>query len=414
MNAQQNSQLPFFTAISATGKSYLVAARSAMVLLLLAGISQAQEHATKPLVVGSEEDYPPFSIGTRAPFPYWPPEEYARIQATLGETMQDNFSNFELTFMRRSGERFPVIVSPSAVKNEAGNTISYCATVKDVTATRKAKIERELLDRKVQEMQKLESLGVLAGGIAHDFNNLLTAILGNASVAQLKLPLGSPVHEYLARITETSLRAADLCKQMLAYAGRGHFIVQRRDLGELVEQTSQLLQISISKRVGLRFRLEKGLPPVELDVTQIRQVIMNLVINASEAIGDTSGEISISTGLIHVNQECPQRSNLWDTELEVGDYVFLEVTDNGSGMCSETQARIFDPFFTTKFTGRGLGLAAVLGIVRGHKGAIKVESALGRGTTFKLFFPATKGASEPAKAPQEANSAWRGKARYWS
>ncbi len=347
-------------------------------------------------------------IGTGAPFPYWPPEEYVRIQAALNATMKGNVTDFELNFMRRSGERFPVIVSPYAVKDQAGDTISYCATVKDITAPRRAKIERELLDRRVQETQKLESLGVLAGGIAHDFNNLLTAILGNASVAQLKLPAGSPVHEFLERINETSLRAADLCKQMLAYSGRGHFVVQRLELGKLVEQTAQLLQISISKRAQLQFHLAPGLPPVELDATQMRQVFMNLVINASEAIGDSSGEISISTGLTHVDQDY-LRGNLWDTDLAEGDYVFLDVTDNGLGMSAETQARIFDPFFTTKFTGRGLGLAAVLGIVRGHKGAIRVDSALGRGTTFKLFFPAVAGASETAKTTQEANPTWQGK-----
>jgi nitrogen-specific signal transduction histidine kinase/CheY-like chemotaxis protein len=256
----------------------------------------------------------------------------------------------------------------------------------DITARRQAEIEREALDRKVQETQKLESLGVLAGGIAHDFNNLLTAILGNASIAQIELPPGSSAQDCLEHITEASLRAADLCKQMLAYSGRGRFVVQKLDLGELVEQTAQMLQISISKKAVLRYRLEKALPTVEVDATQIRQVIMNLVINASEAIGDASGVISISTGLTRVDRDY-LHGTLMDPDLPEGDYVFLEVSDSGCGMDAETQARIFDPFFTTKFTGRGLGLAAVLGIVRGHGAAIHLRSEKGRGTTLQLRFP---------------------------
>ncbi len=276
----------------------------------------------------------------------------------------------------------------------------------DITERKRAEDEREQLDRKVQETQKLESLGVLAGGIAHDFNNLLTTILGNASLAEMELPPGSPTQECLTQITEASLRAADLCKQMLAYSGRGRFVVQKIDLGELVEQTAQMLQISISKKAVLRFRLEKGMPPVEVDATQIRQVIMNLVINASEAIGDKSGVISLSTGLTRVDRAY-FAGTLMDPDLPEGEYVFLEVSDSGSGMSAETQAKIFDPFFTTKFTGRGLGLAAVLGIVRGHKGAMKVYSEVGRGTTFKLLFPAASGVGEISVSRPPAAEAWR-------
>ena len=295
----------------------------------------------------------------------------------------------------------------SGVYAEDGTLHVIDGFIQDITISRQAKIERELLDRKMQETQKLESLGVLAGGIAHDFNNLLTAILGNASIAQIELPPGSSVQDCLEQINEASLRAADLCKQMLAYSGRGRFVVQTLDLGELVEQTAQMLQISISKKAVLRYRLEKGLPPVEVDATQIRQVIMNLVINASEAIGDASGVISISTGLTRVDRDY-LRGTLMDPDLPEGDYVFLEVSDSGSGMSAETQARIFDPFFTTKFTGRGLGLAAVLGIVRGHKGAMKVYSEIGRGTTFKLLFPATTGAGESSRAAAAVAPVWHG------
>jgi CheY-like chemotaxis protein len=203
------------------------------------------------------------------------------------------------------------------------------------------------------------------------------------------------------------MRAADLCKQMLAYSGRGRFDVRKLDLGLFVEQTAQILQISISKKCVLRFDLKPDLPPIEVDATQIQQVIMNLVINASEAIGDRNGVISISTGLIRVDRAY-LAATLIDSDLPEGEYIFLEVSDTGSGMSPEVRERIFDPFFTTKFTGRGLGLAAVLGIVRGHKGALKVYSELGRGTTFKLLFPAAAGASETIVGPDENLPAWRG------
>lgn len=262
--------------------------------------------------------------------------------------------------------------------------------ITDVTERKEAEIEREALNRKLQETQKLESLGVLAGGIAHDFNNILTAILGNASIAEMELPSSSPVQESIRHITSASLRAAELCKQMLAYSGRGRFVVQNLSLCQLVQETAQMLQISISKKVELQFRLARNLPPVEADATQLRQVIMNLVINAAEAIGGDSGIITISTGMEQVAGPEP--------ELSQGNYVTLEVSDTGSGMSEETKARIFEPFFTTKFTGRGLGLAAVLGIVRGHRGALRVASELGRGTTFKLLFPAASGPLDSSSA----------------
>ena len=284
----------------------------------------------------------------------------------------------------------------------AGRPLHMTGACVDITERKRAEFEREKLDRKVQETQKLESLGVLAGGIAHDFNNLLTTILGNASLGAMDLPASSPVQECLTQITEASHRAADLCKQMLAYSGRGRFVVQTLDLGQLLEDTAQMLRISISKKAVLRFRLEKDLPSVEVDATQIRQIIMNLVINASEAIGDKSGVICISTGLTRVDRGYLAGTFL-DPSLPEGEYVFIEVSDNGSGMSAETQAKIFDPFYTTKFTGRGLGLAAVLGIVRGHKGAMKVYSELGRGSTFKLLFPAVRDVSEtPAAMPAGA------------
>ncbi len=257
----------------------------------------------------------------------------------------------------------------------------------------KAEEEKRMVESKMIEAQKLESLGVLAGGIAHAFNNLLTGVMGNVSLARLDMPPDSPLEPYLDQIEKASIRAADLCKQMLAYSGRGHFMLQRVDLSKLADETIYLLQSSISKQAILRLNLASDVPPVLADRTQLRQILMNLVINASEAIGPNSGVINLATGLTRVDQNYLE-STVAPSQLKPGDYAFLEVSDTGCGMTPETLARIFDPFFTTKFTGRGLGLAAVLGIVRGHKGALKVSSEPGKGTTFKILLPCAEGVTD--------------------
>lgn len=274
----------------------------------------------------------------------------------------------------------------------------------------RAEKDRASLERKMVESQKLESLGVLAGGIAHDFNNLLTAILGNASLMQLDLPPDSPLHSNIAHITTTAQRAADLCRQMLAYSGKGRFQIQPVALARLVEETTHLLQISISKKAVLKFNFAREIPPVMADATQLRQIVMNLVINASEAIGDRSGVISVGTGLTRVDRAYLTTTYL-APELPEGDYAFLEVSDTGCGMPPEVTARIFDPFFTTKFTGRGLGLAAVLGIVQGHRGAMKVYSEPGKGTSFKILLPIAPAGTVVAAAAVASGPGWRGHGR---
>jgi two-component system cell cycle sensor histidine kinase/response regulator CckA len=282
------------------------------------------------------------------------------------------------------------------------------ALVRDISDRHREQQARAAVDHKLQETQKLESLGVLAGGIAHDFNNLLTGILGNANLARLEVAPGSPGMPYLEQIEKICQRAAELCKQMLAYAGKGRFVVEPIDLGQLVTDITHLMQLSIAKTSFLNLNLARNLPPVLADGTQMRQVVMNLVINASEACGDSQGVIGITTGLVHLNADY-KRNALLDPELPERDYVFLEVSDNGSGMTEDVRARIFDPFFTTKFTGRGLGLAAVQGIVRAHRGAIKVYSEPGQGSTFKVLLPCAEGVASP-KAPtgEPHPAAWRG------
>jgi two-component system, cell cycle sensor histidine kinase and response regulator CckA len=316
---------------------------------------------------------------------------------------------FEETIVRDDGQTIEVVANAVPLQTETGAVRGCVATFVDVTARKQAVEERLVFERQLQETQKLEGLGVLAGGIAHDFNNLLTGILGNASLARLSLqPQQTDLASSLHNIEQSSMRAADLCKQLLAYAGKGRFVIERLDLSSLVQETAHMLEVSINKKTALQLHLAAALPPFQGDATQIRQVLMNLVINASEAIGDRPGIVTIETKRVQVTADYLQRFAIHE-HLSDGEYLALEVTDNGSGMSAETQARIFDPFYTTKFTGRGLGLAAVLGIVRGHKGAIKVYSEQGRGTTFKLLFPALQDdGATTAKMNFATATPWRG------
>jgi PAS domain S-box-containing protein len=295
------------------------------------------------------------------------------------------------------------------IPDATGRVTRIAGIIADITAQRIATEEKAAFDRKLQETQRLESLGVLAGGIAHDFNNLLTGVLGNASLARMVISQNDDAHRYLAEIESVAVRAAELCKQMLAYSGKGRFEVQRLDVNTLVQETAQLLHLSIAKNAVLRFNLARELPPIMADPTQLRQVVMNLVINASEALAGKSGTISLLSGVIRVDRDYLLTTAFPD-DVELGDYVFLEVADNGVGMDAATLSRIFEPFFTTKFTGRGLGLSAVLGIVRGHKGALKAYSEPGKGTTFKLLFPVAEGLPEPLrKETAPAPAAWQGR-----
>jgi len=279
--------------------------------------------------------------------------------------------------------------------------------IRDITERKNAEEERRRIDAQIQVTQKLESLGVLAGGIAHDFNNLLMAILGNIDLALMDMTPSSPARSNLLEAAKASQRAADLCRQMLAYSGRGRFTSEAIDLNEAVDEMGHMLEVSISKKALLRYNFASNLPAIDADATQIRQIIMNLVINASDAIGEKSGIISISTGAIQCDRD--YLSETWLNErLPAGLYVYVEVADTGCGMDAQTLPRIFDPFFTTKFTGRGLGLAAVLGIVRSHKGAIKVYSEMGRGTTFKVLFPALERPADRADGQSGAGAEWRG------
>jgi nitrogen-specific signal transduction histidine kinase/CheY-like chemotaxis protein len=258
--------------------------------------------------------------------------------------------------------------------------------IRDITARRNAERERLELEARIQHTQKLESLGVLAGGIAHDFNNILMTILGNADLAMMNLKRGDPAAAFLGEITKAASTASDLARQMLAYSGRSDFQIRPLNLNELVKELTNMMEVSISKKVVIRYRLADQLPPVMADATQIRQIIMNLITNASEAIGERSGYISITTGAVYCDRDYLDSTELSD-QMEEKMYVYIEVADTGCGMDDEVKSQLFEPFFTTKYTGRGLGLSSVLGIVRGHSGAIKVYSEPNEGSTFKVLLP---------------------------
>lgn len=279
-----------------------------------------------------------------------------------------------------------------------------------------AEIERERLEahrRKLQSqvlhVQKLESLGVLAGGIAHDFNNLLCGILGNVELAMMRVTDDSELRAYLRGIKTAADRSAELANQMLAYSGKGKFVITTIDLNRLVEEMLGLLSASIKKKARLHFHPASQIPAFHGDTTQIRQVVMNLVVNASDALGDAPGQVHIRTGVCEADRAYLDEAYLAE-QLSEGTYLFIEVEDDGCGMDAETRDHLFDPFFTTKDTGRGLGLASLLGIVRGHHGAVKVSSLAGEGSSFRILLPLSN-QCQPEEAPASTltpDTGWHG------
>jgi len=277
---------------------------------------------------------------------------------------------------------------PVCAEDGAVESILVIAT--DITERKKVEEERRRLEAQVQHSQRLESLGVLAGGIAHDFNNLLTGILGSASLAAMKVPPGSPAAEQLSRVLVAAEKAAELTNKMLAYAGKGQFLLVPSDLNQVIEEVLPLVRTSLGKTASIQLALAPNLPSIEADGSQLQQVVVNLLTNAAEAL---AREIVVRTGAMTGGELSPDPS------------VFLEVKDDGTGMDEQTRMRIFDPFFSTRFTGRGLGLSAVAGIVSGHGGRIRVESARARGTTFTVLFPARKPEGERSDPVRDASFA---------
>jgi PAS domain S-box-containing protein len=312
-------------------------------------------------------------------------------------------ASYELTIRRPNQEIRQILVNVTPIHDPRGAYLGANGLFQDIT-------ERRQAEEALRQAQKLESLGVLAGGIAHDFNNLLTAILGNLNLAQTSIPLGSAALPYLENVEKSVLRAADLTKQMLAYSGRGRFVVKVHDLNQVVQEMTTLLRVSIPKKTTLRFHLDPRTLPIEADAAQIHQVVMNLVTNASDAIGEGEGAITLATRAVTLSpNQIPSATP--GQMLAPGPYAVMEVSDSGSGMSPEVRARIFDPFFTTKASGRGLGLSAMLGILRAHKAGIQIESQVGEGSTFTLFMPlAAHHHAEPAAAAAASGSRFTGEA----
>ena len=313
----------------------------------------------------------------------------------------DRPATFEETTSSSAGVR-TWIAHKFPLRDDRGHVYALCGIATDITERKQAEVEKLAFERNLLETQKLESLGVLAGGIAHDFNNILTAVLGNASLARMDLTPSDPNHENLARIEKAANRAAALCNQMLTYAGKSQTSAGPIDLSNLVRETTSMLKVSIRKNCTLDLQLAEDLPKVLGDTAQLNQIVMNLVINASDAIGEhPEGRITVTTFTQQTDSVFFETA-LKRPNLPAGLYAGLEVRDNGCGMKPEIFSRIFEPFFTTKFTGRGLGLSAVLGIVQGHRGALFVETQPGAGSVFRLLLPTVK--KSPEEKPAEKSS----------
>ena len=282
--------------------------------------------------------------------------------------------------VRKDGTLLPVALMSDVVLDARDQPIGVVTTCEDLTEAKRAEAERERLQVRMQQSQKLESLAVLAGGVAHDFNNVLTRILGHASLILSELPpQASHVLDKVAEIQNGALRLAQLTNQLLAFAGNGRYKTEPVNVNDIVKELTHLIEGAQGRRVRLQYELGSELPVIIADPVQLQQVFRHLVTNASEAIGEDEGVITIRTGTKWASREYLATTYLGD-DAPQGKYVFLEVKDTGCGMDPETKAKIFDPFFTTKFTGRGLGLAAVMGIVRGHGGVIRVDSVPDQGT----------------------------------
>ena len=338
------------------------------------------------------------------------PDDVGRVRAATGAALREHRElELEYRLIARDGTEKWVLSRGRGVYDGDGRLQFLEGLAIDITASKQAEADKLAIERKLLEGQKLESLGVLAGGIAHDFNNILTGILGHANLARFKLGEESVIVPHLRKIELATARAAELCQQMLAYAGKSSFLIEPVDVSRLVQDTLPLLHTSLASRARLLLNLSPQPTVVMADATQLRQIIMNLVLNAAEAAGEREGEIHITTGIRPFDREFLQATRDGET-LAPGDFVFAEVRDNGCGMSPETMAKIFDPFFTTKFAGRGLGLAAVRGIVRGHHGTLHVASTPGQGSTFTLLLPPSRERIAVTAPPEVKPRQYSGKA----
>ncbi|HTO04703.1 MAG TPA: CHASE domain-containing protein [Opitutus sp.] len=335
------------------------------------------------------------------------PDDLERVRTATRNGLQDRHEvEVEYRIRPRTGPEKWILSRGRGVHDEQDELLFFEGLAIDVTARKQAETDKLTIERKLLETQKLESLGLLAGGIAHDFNNLLTGIMGHANLARFHPDVvEGEIIDHLRKIESGAIRAAELCQQMLAYSGRGKFLISALDLNHLVRETLPLLQGSLSSRAMIQLRLADQPLIVMADATQLRQIAMNLILNASDALGASGGEIFVTSGRRYFDRDFLTTAQTGDS-VTPGEYVFLEIRDTGTGMDSETMSKIFDPFFTTKFTGRGLGLAAVLGIVRGHSGALRVRSEIDCGSSFTLILPPSTEVIA-SDSPSSSSTPWR-------
>ena len=326
-----------------------------------------------------------------------------RAQRVLQAAAKGEPQRFDWVNLRPDGSEVESEAHLTLMRNEERPVFQLM--LRDVTAEKKAARDREVLERQLFQSQKLESLGVMAGGVAHDFNNLLTGILGHADLALSGTGDSPSLQRHLEALRSTALRASDLTRQLLAYSGKAVFELRNVDLSGLVGDTVRLLEVGVPKAVSVRLDLARDLPAISGDPAQLRQILMNLVINAAESMEDTEGTVRVTTAL---ENSVGATEGLHGAELRPGPHLILRVADTGCGMDEATLARIFEPFFTTKFTGRGLGLPALLGIVRGHGAALRVKSRPGDGSVFTVYFPVASGTVEAEAAPAEKTSSVAG------
>ncbi len=324
-----------------------------------------------------------------------PKNQEGSVPDILARTKIDGRWEGELWNRRKDGSDFPIHLSTSIIRNDTGQPIALLGIARDISGQRES-------EERMRQAQKMESVGILAGGVAHDFNNLLQAMMGRVALAMGSLPSDHPGARHLEKAMDAGTRAAHLTAQLLAYSGRGKLEARPLHLGQWIQENLSFYISVIPKRVHLHAECTENLPNIEADPTQIQQVLMSLILNAAEAIGDRPGQINITVGVTQIQDRNSPWEGYGGGALALGNYVSLEVADDGCGIDEGNLPRIFDPFFTTKFTGRGLGLAAVLGIIRSHQGGIAVRSKTGEGARFLLVFPAMAERLAPALPVESA------------
>jgi len=330
---------------------------------------------------------------------YPDPADRERAREVMAKIARgESTANIQFDIRTKSGRLRSLALFSKAIIGTDGAPAGAINVGIDITQQKRMESERRQLEAQIQQTQKRDSLAVMAGGIAHDFNNLLMGVLGNAAIVLDELAENVPIRKNVAQIEKAARRAAELTRQMLAYSGKGRFVIETLNLNVVLEDMRPLLESAVTKKAEIVFELAPDVPFIEGDAAQLRQLVVNLAMNASEALEDHPGTVTLRTGSLHCAKD-DLSSTYLEEEHPEGDYAYFELSDTGCGMSEETKAMLFDPFFTTKFTGRGLGLAAALGIIHGHRGAVKVESKLGEGTTVRVLFPCSQLArTSPAHA----------------